>query len=144
MTEQLWKIGELAAATGLTVRTLRHFHHIGLLRPAGRSPTGHRLYTGDEVRRLYRILALREAREPSIDQLIEAMEAMMQARHFSPDQFAGLKQRHAEAGEAGLTRWRDRMAELAGRAAVHAERGTDPADPEVQDLAGSGSRPSPG
>lgn len=188
MTEQLWKIGELAAAAGLTVRTLRHFHHIGLLRPAGRSSTGHRLYTSDEVRRLYRILALRElnmplgeiaqqldgdggdltaaierqlaqverqvelyrrlhrrlqglaqalyeAREPSIDQLIEAMEAMMQAKHFSADQLAGLKQRHAEAGTAELTRWRDRMAELAGRAAVHAERGTDPADAEVQGLA---------
>ncbi|MGW0801400.1 hypothetical protein [Nonomuraea sp. NPDC002799] len=29
--------GELAAATGLTVRTLHHFHQIGLRCPAGRS-----------------------------------------------------------------------------------------------------------
>lgn len=189
MTEQLWKIGELAAATGLTVRTLRHFDQIGLLRPAGRSSAGHRLYTGDDVRRLYRILALRElgmplgeiarqldgdggdlmsaierqlaqaerqvelhrrlqrrlqgllqalreAREPSVDQLIQAMESMMQAKNFSAEQFAALKQRHVEVGAAGLTSWFDRMAELAARAAGHAARGTDPADPEVQELAG--------
>ena len=54
------KIGELAAATGLTVRALRHFDDVGLLCPAERSPAGHRWYTGDDVRRLYRIVALRQ------------------------------------------------------------------------------------
>ncbi|HEY0532381.1 MAG TPA: MerR family transcriptional regulator, partial [Actinoplanes sp.] len=59
MDERRWKIGDLAAATGLTLRALRHFDDIGLLCPAERSPAGHRWYTGDDVRRLYRILALR-------------------------------------------------------------------------------------
>jgi DNA-binding transcriptional MerR regulator len=58
--DERWKIGDLAAATGLTVRALRHFDDIGLLRPGERSPAGHRCYTGDDVRRLYRIVALRE------------------------------------------------------------------------------------
>jgi DNA-binding transcriptional MerR regulator len=31
-----YTIGELAAATGLTVRTLHHYDRIGLLRPAER------------------------------------------------------------------------------------------------------------
>jgi hypothetical protein len=82
-----WKTGELAAATGVTVRTLRHFDQIGLLCPAERSAAGHRVYTPDDVRRLYRILALRE------------------------------------------------LSGLAAEAGAHAERGTDPADPAVQELA---------
>lgn len=140
MNARRWKIGDLAAATGVTVRTLRHFDQIGLLRPAERSAAGHRVYTGDDVRRLYRILALRElrlplaeiarsldgadlretiarqleqvegrlagqralrrrllglaealssAQEPSIDQLIDTMEAMMQAEHFTPNSSPG-------------------------------------------------------
>src|SRR4051794_21438182 len=54
-----WKIGELAEATGLTVRTLHHYDEIGLLLPSGRSEGGHRLYAPADVRRLFRIVALR-------------------------------------------------------------------------------------
>ena len=53
------RIGEVAAATGLTVRTLHHYDEIGLLAPSGRTETGYRLYSDDDVRRLYRIVAFR-------------------------------------------------------------------------------------
>ena len=53
------RIGEVAAATGLTVRTLHHYDEIGLLAPSGRSDGGYRLYADDDVRRLYRIVAFR-------------------------------------------------------------------------------------
>ncbi len=53
------KVGELARATGLTVRTLHHYDQIGLLEPAERSYTGYRLYREADVTRLYRIVALR-------------------------------------------------------------------------------------
>jgi len=56
----VWKIGELARRTGLTVRTLHHYDEIGLLVPSARSEAGYRLYGDGDVRRLYRILALRE------------------------------------------------------------------------------------
>ena len=39
------RIGEVAAATGLAVRTLHHYDEIGLLRPSERSPAGYRLYS---------------------------------------------------------------------------------------------------
>ena len=55
----MWKIGELAKRTGLTVRTLHHWDDIGLLRPAERSGAGHRRYSPEDVQRLYRIVALR-------------------------------------------------------------------------------------
>jgi DNA-binding transcriptional MerR regulator len=60
MEEKLWKIGELAAATGLTVRTLHHYDEIGLLTPSERTEAGYRLYGEDDVRRLYEIRALRD------------------------------------------------------------------------------------
>lgn len=56
---RVWKVGGLAELTGLTVRALHHYDHIGLLKPSHRSPTGHRLYDGDDVARLYRICLLR-------------------------------------------------------------------------------------
>jgi DNA-binding transcriptional MerR regulator len=57
--EHLIQIGELATAVGLTVRTLHHYDAIGLLVPAHRSQSGRRLYSPQDVRRLYRIVALR-------------------------------------------------------------------------------------
>jgi MerR family transcriptional regulator, thiopeptide resistance regulator len=53
------KVGELAAATGLTVRALHHYEQIGLLPASARSTGGHRLYSVDDVSRLYRICLLR-------------------------------------------------------------------------------------
>jgi MerR family transcriptional regulator, thiopeptide resistance regulator len=53
------KVGELATATGLTVRTLRYYEEIGLLAASGRSGGGHRLYAVADVERLYRICLLR-------------------------------------------------------------------------------------
>src|SRR6478735_12801225 len=53
------RVGELASATGLTVRTLHYYEEIGLLVASGRSDAGHRLYADADVERLYRICLLR-------------------------------------------------------------------------------------
>lgn len=55
----MWKIGELARDNGLTVRTLHHYDQLGLLSPLSRTEGGHRCYTGEDVGRLQRIVALR-------------------------------------------------------------------------------------
>ena len=52
-------MGELAEATGLTVRTLHYYEQIGLLTPSGRSPAGHRIYDDADAARLYRVSLLR-------------------------------------------------------------------------------------
>ncbi len=57
--ERHWKVGDLASATGLTVRALHHYDDIGLLVPQTRTSAGHRLYAYQDVRRLYHVLALR-------------------------------------------------------------------------------------
>lgn len=53
------RIGELAEATGLTVRTLRHYEAVGLLAPVERSESGYRRYRIQDAERLYTIVALR-------------------------------------------------------------------------------------
>ncbi len=62
-----WTIRELAQATGLTSRTLRHYEKIGLLHPSRVAPSGYRFYGDAEVSRLYRILSLRALGMPLAD-----------------------------------------------------------------------------
>jgi DNA-binding transcriptional MerR regulator len=52
--------GDLARATGTTVRTIRFYEEEGLLRPAVVSEGGHRRYTEDDLERLRLIADLRE------------------------------------------------------------------------------------
>jgi DNA-binding transcriptional MerR regulator len=67
-------VGELAAASGLTIRTLHHWDEIGLLCPAERSGAGHRRYSSTDVERLYRIVALRRL-GLSLDEVGAALDA---------------------------------------------------------------------
>lgn len=59
-----WRIGELAEATGLTVRTLHHYDEIGLLAPSERTASGHRIYHESDAERLYNICALKSLGMP--------------------------------------------------------------------------------
>ncbi|MFI1991952.1 MerR family transcriptional regulator [Actinoplanes sp. NPDC020271] len=54
-----WRVGELARVTRVTVRALHHYDRLGLLVPSARTAGGHRCYTGDDVRKLHVIRALR-------------------------------------------------------------------------------------
>ncbi|WP_437582849.1 MerR family transcriptional regulator [Paramicrobacterium sp. CJ85] len=55
-----WSITEIAALTGTTSRTLRHYDHIGLLPPASIGANGYRYYDDASLVRLQRILLLRD------------------------------------------------------------------------------------
>lgn len=54
------RVGEVAASEGVTVRTLHHYDHVGLLRPSLRTAAGYRLYGEQDVARLRTIRTLRE------------------------------------------------------------------------------------
>lgn len=60
----LHTVGEVARMTGLSVRTLHHYDHIGLLAPSARSLSDYRLYTDADVERLHRVLVYREVGFP--------------------------------------------------------------------------------
>lgn len=46
------QIGEIAQRIDLSLRTLRHYDEVGLLRPSGRSEGGFRLYTEEDLDKL--------------------------------------------------------------------------------------------
>ncbi len=52
-------VGEVAADFGVTVRTLHHYDEIGLVRPAGRTSAGYRLYDEHDVTRLRLVVVYR-------------------------------------------------------------------------------------
>jgi hypothetical protein len=57
----MFSIGEFARLGGVSVRTLRHYDEIGLLRPATvDQDTGYRGYTADQLGQLNQIMALKE------------------------------------------------------------------------------------
>lgn len=57
---KLFRIGEVMAHTGLSRQTLHNYTMLDLIRPADRTPAGHRLYGEDVFERIERIKALRE------------------------------------------------------------------------------------
>ena len=58
MREQL-HIGEVAALVGVSPKTIRYYHEVGLLAEPGRTEAGYRLYTAQDLLRLQRIRRLR-------------------------------------------------------------------------------------
>lgn len=54
-------VGAAAEFMGVTVRTLHHWDEIGLASPSVRTRAGYRHYTDEDLQRLHRIVAYREA-----------------------------------------------------------------------------------
>lgn len=80
-------IGEVAARTELSLRSLRHWEEVGLLEPSGRTEGGFRLYTEDDVEK---ILVIRRMKPLgfSLDQMKAVMAEIEVLRRGDAD-FAG-------------------------------------------------------
>jgi DNA-binding transcriptional MerR regulator len=106
----LLKIGELAKRTGVTIRALRHYDEIGLLSPSSRSEGGFRLYSLEDVGKLYRIQALCRLNLP----LAEVQEILTAGKATFPEimekQIAFLNRQISHA-----VALRDHLAELQSR-----------------------------
>ncbi|WP_026928469.1 MerR family transcriptional regulator [Granulicoccus phenolivorans] len=90
-------VGDLAAAAGLTVRTLHYYEEIGLLHPSLRTSAGHRRYGPDAVARLYRLTRLRslglgldQIRRILDDPAAGLVEALRQHAHAVDERVAAL------------------------------------------------------
>jgi DNA-binding transcriptional MerR regulator len=182
------QVGDLARAAGVTVRTLHHYDAIGLLVPRDRSSSGRRRYSAADVRRLYRIVALRRlglplpeigalldgepdleaairrhlaqveldlelgrrlraaltrmldrlvaGGEPTVDEVIHAIEVMsMSEQYYTPEQLEQLEARRRKLGEAGMASAQEAWAQLIAEVRAQRERGTDPGDPRMLELA---------
>ena len=58
-TLSIFSVGQVAEMSGVTVRTLHHYDHVGLLVPSERSRAGYRLYTNEDLLRLQQIVVYR-------------------------------------------------------------------------------------
>jgi len=135
-TVRLWAIGELAVATGVSVRSLRHYHRIGLLVPSGRTAAGHRRYTdavlllrrqAEQVAeqlsatvRLQRTLSdvltrldvLDVLDEPTTEDLITLMEEMTTVhRPLTPEELDAMTEQRRQHFEALTPQQRDTINE---------------------------------
>jgi MerR family transcriptional regulator, repressor of the yfmOP operon len=83
------RVGEVAAQTGTTPRTIRYYEEIGLLTPDGDRPKGvHRLYTAEDVARVREVVRLRDLLGLSLEQLGTLVEVESVRRHLK-DEWAG-------------------------------------------------------
>jgi len=122
----LLKVGELAKHSGLTVRTLHHYDEIGLLKPSGRSESGYRLYSRDDVARLHGIQALRQlglaladiaamldkgGTPPGliIDQQMRALDREIARATELRDHLELLQHQLAKGDEPGMADWLDTL-----------------------------------
>ncbi|MFE2857444.1 MerR family transcriptional regulator [Streptomyces lavendulae] len=122
--DQTWKVGTLAEASGLTVRTLHHWDRIGLLGPSRRTAAGHREYTEQDVIRLYQVLALRRL-GLGLESIATCLDVGIDPVRLVREQLAGV-----EASLASLEVLRQRLAH------IHAELASERA-PEISALIGT-------
>lgn len=101
------QIGEVAARTGLSLRTIRYYEEVGLVPPSARSTGGFRLYAESDVARLELVMQMKPL-DFSLDDmrdLLEVVDALEQGP--SAAERTGLLERlaviHAAAEERVAT-----------------------------------------
>ena len=91
MSEHDLRSGQLAAAAGVNIETLRYYERRGLLAQPDRSPGGHRLYPAETVTVL-RVIKAAQRLGFTLDEVADLLEV---GRH---------RHRPARAADAGLQR----------------------------------------
>lgn len=84
MGHDMHQIGEAAAQTGLSLRTIRFYEEVGLVPPSGRTAGGFRLYTDEDIDRLQLVKDLKP-----LDFSLEEMGEVLSLRDQLDDEEAG-------------------------------------------------------
>ena len=116
-------VGEVAAKAGLTVRTVQYYDQQGLLSPSAKGSRNLRLYTGEDLERLYRILCykelglsikeirfkLEEEQRPGgiIKRLQEEISSEKDQLLDSAKRYAALKNLESYMVDNEIARWKD-------------------------------------
>ena len=108
----LRKIGEIATATGMTIRTLHYYEEIGLVEPSGRRPNGYRDYDEQDLHLLTFVqrarslgFAVEECRE-LLDLYRDRDRASADVKSIAQSRIADIRRKIAalESMEATLTK----------------------------------------
>ena len=86
----MFAIGQVSKMTGLSVRTLRYYDEIGLLKPSDYTEGHHRLYTEDDVTVLMKIVFLKELGFP-LKKIKEHLEGETDWEAFLKEQYERLE-----------------------------------------------------
>ena len=74
-------VKEIAEITGISIRTLRYYDEIDLLKPTKLSPAGYRLYDSKALEKLQQIMFLKELEIPLIE-----IKVIMEDPHYNREQ----------------------------------------------------------
>jgi DNA-binding transcriptional MerR regulator len=110
MRPGLWRVGELAKRTGVSVRTLHWYEEMGLLSPAQRSESGQRLYSSEDLGRLQQIRSLRQ-----IGLSLDEIRDCLGKPEFSPSRVIALHLARLDEEIDLQQRLRSRLQSLARR-----------------------------
>ncbi len=106
------QIGEAGEAVGLSLRTIRHYEEVDLVRPSGRSAGGFRLYTDDDIERLRLVKRLKPLGFSLEDmhQVLAALDGIDQAAStVDADQHRRTLGEYVRQAEAQCARLHDQL-----------------------------------
>ena len=126
-------IGEASAASGVSAKMIRYYESVGLIRPAGRSDAGYRLYGKTDMQTLR---FLRRARNLgfSVDQMRELLALWRDDKRESAD-VKRLALAHIVGALDAKAREVAEMSSALRRLAEHCEGNHRPDCPIIDDLA---------
>ncbi|MBB5041155.1 Cu(I)-responsive transcriptional regulator [Shinella fusca] len=129
-------IGEAASATGVSAKMIRHYEEIGLIRPAGRTGAGYRVYGPKDLSTLSFV---RRARDLgfSIAQIRDLL-ALWQDRDRASADVKRIASAHVEEMKAKM-RLLEEMVQTLEHLSAHCHGDDRPDCPILEQLAGGGS-----
>ncbi|MCP9959935.1 MerR family transcriptional regulator [Streptomyces sudanensis] len=109
------QIGEVAARTGLSLRTIRHYEETGLVAPSARSRGGFRLYTEQDVARLMVIRRMKPLgfTLDRMRDLLDAVDRLDAGEELGTDEREALLQRVREYERSAAEQVRKLRVQLA-------------------------------
>ena len=118
---QHMQIGEVADQTGLSLRTIRYYEEVGLVRPSSRTTGGFRLYTESDVARL-RLVCRMKPLDFSLEEMkdvLDALDTLEDPQHGAEAQERMVERlkMYREAAEARVEALREQLATAEGFAA---------------------------
>ncbi|HUY99426.1 MAG TPA: MerR family transcriptional regulator [Thermomicrobiaceae bacterium] len=106
----MFRIGDFSRLTQVTVKALRHYDSLGLLEPARiDTDTGYRYYTGAQLPRLHRILALKDLGF-SLEQVGQLLDA-----ELSPEQLRAMLLLKQDETREQISAEQDRLRRIEAR-----------------------------
>ncbi|MGP4087842.1 MerR family transcriptional regulator [Streptomyces sp. KR55] len=127
MSSEHMQIGEVAARTELSLRTIRHYEETGLVIPSARSQGGFRLYTEADVARLMVIRRMKPLgfTLDEMRSLLEATDRLDSGEELPPEEREALLDRirgFEQAAQQRVEDLRTRLSRAEEFAATLAER----------------------